>query len=402
MLAYFGEAARVLLANRGRSILTIIGLIVGVAAIVSIQVSAKGMAGAVNGIFKGMSANTFYIFPKSTQGNSVRAALKFSDIALIEQNVPDIETAIPAGRTQTIVRAGHARVRLVFGGESDKRFSTAPLAAGRALDAADIANASTACVLSSNAYTRLFPNASDPAQVVGNSVYIGAKRYVVAGVFGKATVDTAALGLDVSNDVAIPYSTYYNTYLRGQSLFAVQVLGRDKANLAALEDRTKAVLATAHPGATYTAFDLGFFTKTINGFFTVIGLIVSAVGAISLVVAGIGIMNIMLVSVTERTREIGIRKAIGARRSQVLWQFFIEALLLSAAGCFIGMIIGLLLGDIADHSFISKISGVTAPLPWLEAVLIATGFSTFITLAFGTFPAFRAASLDPIEALRYE
>jgi putative ABC transport system permease protein len=119
-------------------------------------------------------------------------------------------------------------------------------------------------------------------------------------------------------------------------------------------------------------------------------------------VAGIGIMNIMLVSVTERTREIGVRKAIGARRAQVLMQFLVEALVLSAAGCFLGLLLGVLLGAAANDAFISRISGVTAPVPWLEVLAIAAGFATIVTLLFGTLPAFRAARLDPIEALRYE
>jgi putative ABC transport system permease protein len=401
MLGYILEALSVLLANRMRSILTTIGLVVGVAAIVAIQVAAAGMAGAVGGIFKGMNANTFYVFPKSTQANNVRAGLHTSDLVLLEQ-LPDVETAIPWSGSRTMVDAGHKRVRLKFGGESDKRFSTAPVVAGHTLDADEVASAASVCVLSDNAFARLFPNGGDPATALGQSVYVGAKRYVIVGVLGKTKIDTASLGFDISNDVAIPYTTYYNNYQRGSAFFGVQVLGTANATLKDLEDRAKAALAQTHGGAEYQVFDMGFFTKTINGFFRVVGIIVSAVGAISLVVAGIGIMNIMLVSVTERTREIGVRKAIGAKRSQVLAQFFIEALLLSGAGCFAGMFIGVLLGGSVNSAFISHISGVTAPIPWLEVLIIASGFATIVTLLFGTYPALRAARLDPIEALRYE
>jgi putative ABC transport system permease protein len=401
MLAYFIEAARVLLANRTRSILTIIGLVVGVATIVSVQVAAQGMAGAVSGIFKGTNANTFFVFPKSTQGNVVRAALKLSDLALVQERVPGVVSVIPFSRRQTVVDAGHQRVRLRFGGESDKRFSTSPLAAGRTLNADDIATAAAVCVISDNAYTRLFPNASSPQDVVGSSIYVGSKRYVIAGVLGKTKIDTAALGFDVSNDVAIPYTTFYNTYQRGSSFFGISVLAAQGANLKSLETQTQALLTQEH-GAQYQYFDFGFFAKTINGFFSVVGLIVGAVGAISLIVAGIGIMNIMLVSVTERTREIGVRKAIGARSSQVLLQFFIESLLLSAFGCLTGMLIGVGLGVIVNKGFIAKISGVTGGIPWLEVIAIAVGFATLVTLVFGTYPAYRAAKLDPIEALRYE
>jgi len=395
------EAARVLIENRMRSILTIIGLVVGVATIVSVQVAAQGMSGAVSGIFKGTNADTFVVFPKVTQGNAVRAALHLNDLAFVQQRVPGLLSVIPFSRRQTIVDAGHQRVRLRFGGESDKRFSTSPLVAGRTLNGDDVNSAAAVCVISDNAFTRLFPNAASSASVVGQSVYVGSKRYLIVGVLGKAKLDTAALGFDVSNDVAIPYTTFYNNYQRGSSFFAISVLAQPGSNLKALEKQTQDVLAQAH-GSQYQAFDFAFFAQTINGFFSIVGLIVGAVGAISLIVAGIGIMNIMLVSVTERTREIGIRKAIGARRSQVLMQFFVESLLLSAFGCITGMLLGVALGAIVDRGFIARISGVTGGIPWLESIAIAVGFATIVTLVFGTYPAYRAARLDPIQALRYE
>ena len=401
MLSYFIEAVHVLLANRTRSILTIIGLIVGVATIVSVQVAAQGMAGAVSGIFKGTNANTFIVFPKETQGNNVRAALKLSDLRLVQQSVPGVISVIPLSFQRTMVDAGHKRVRLRFGGESDKRFSTAPLVAGRTLDSNDIDNATSVSVISNNAFNRLFPDATSPAEVLGRSIYVGSKRYVIVGVLGQTKIDTAALGLDVTSDVVIPYTTFYNTYQRGSSFFGISVLGAQGANLKSLETQTQKVLSQAH-GAQYQYFDFGFISKVVGGFFAVVGLIVGAVGAISMLVAGIGIMNIMLVSVTERTREIGIRKAIGARRSQVLFQFFVEALLLSTFGCLTGMLLGVLLGFIVDKGFIARISGVTGGIPWLEVILIAVGFATLVTLVFGTYPAYRAAKLDPIEALRYE
>lgn len=401
MWAYIMEAARVLIANRMRSILTIIGLVVGVATIVSVQVAAQGMSGAVSGIFKGVNADTFIVFPKFTQGNVTRAALHLSDLSLVQNSVPGLISVIPFANRQTMVDVGHHRVRLKFGGESDKRFSTSPLIAGRTLTADDVAGAAAVAIISDNAYTRLFPDAVSQADVLGRSLYVGSKRYVIVGVLGKAKLDTAALGLDVGNDVAIPWTTFYNNYQRGSSFFAISVLAQPGSNLKSLEKQTQDVLTRAH-GGKYQAFDFAFFAQTINGFFSVVGLIVGAVGAISLIVAGIGIMNIMLVSVTERTREIGIRKAIGARRSQVLMQFFIESLLLSAFGCITGMLLGVGLGAIVDRGFIARISGVTGGIPWLESIVIAVGFATIVTLVFGTYPAYRAARLDPIQALRYE
>ncbi len=130
--------------------------------------------------------------------------------------------------------------------------------------------------------------------------------------------------------------------------------------------------------------------------------VVGLIGAVALLVAGIGIMNIMLVSVAERTREIGIRKAIGATSAQVLVQFFLEALLLCSIGCGIGLGVGLGLGGLVNSIFIIKLTGTISPLPWVQSAVTAASFAAIVTLAFGTYPAFRAARLDPIEALRYE
>ncbi|MDQ2681445.1 MAG: ABC transporter permease [Candidatus Eremiobacteraeota bacterium] len=397
MRAYISEAFRVLLANRMRSLLTTVGLIIGVAAIIAIQVSASGMAGAVNGLAGSLSNRAFYIFPKSHQKNVRHAKLQLADIDLVNQNVSGIAAGIPYGQQQVFVRTGHRAARLQMGGEADKRFSTAPIQFGRAIDTVDVQSSLDVCVISANAYTRLFPNGGD---VTGESVYVGDRRYQIVGVLAKNSGGDLLQGINY--DIAIPYTTYLASYMRGQPLFAAKFLVADNADIGSVEDATKSLLSQTHGGAEYSSFD----SRTISGFvdktFAIVGFIVSLVGGISLLVAGIGIMNIMLVSVTERTREIGIRKAIGARRSQILIQFMVEALMLSGVGCLIGMTIGLFFGWIVNVAFISKISGVTAPLPWLLAVTIAVGFATIVTFIFGTYPAMRAARLDPIEALRYE
>ena len=246
MLDYIRETLELMQANLTRTVLTLVGLVVGVAAIISIQVAAAGMAAAVNGAFRGINMNTFFIFPKSTQGSTQRANLGLSDLTLLDRNVPGVETAIPFGQTRTIVNAGHQHVMLKFGGESYRRFSTAPIVAGHAITRSDVENATPVCVLSSKAYDRLFPHAADPETVLGQSVYVGPKRYVVVGILGPATLSTASLGFDINNDVVIPYTTFYNDYQRGRPLFGIQVLGSRNANLATLEADAKRVLSEAH------------------------------------------------------------------------------------------------------------------------------------------------------------
>jgi putative ABC transport system permease protein len=178
---------------------------------------------------------------------------------------------------------------------------------------------------------------------------------------------------------------------------------RDANAIADTEKDVVAYFKSVKQGrAEYQTFDRKSFSSSVDGIFTALTFVVALIGAVSLVVAGIGIMNIMLVSVTERTREIGVRKAIGATSFAVLAQFFIEALLLSLVGCGIGLSIGVSIGELVDRFALVRISGVVPALPWFQSIAIAVGFATLVTLLFGTYPAYRAARLDPIEALRYE
>jgi ABC-type antimicrobial peptide transport system permease subunit len=232
---------------------------------------------------------------------------------------------------------------------------------------------------------------------------VGNYRYIVVGV--QEPPKTGIVNLAFSGDIAIPYTVYEQRYLHGRTAVAGRFTVADDALIQQTETAVLRKLQSLHrnaSGTQYQTFDKQSFSNGINGIFGAMTLIVALIGAVSLLVAGIGIMNIMLVSVTERTREIGIRKAIGAQRTQILMQFFVEALALSFAGCGIGLVLGLLIGWLVDKFAIIAITGYIAPVPWLQSTLIAVGFATVVTLAFGTYPAYRAASLDPIEALRYE
>jgi putative ABC transport system permease protein len=221
------------------------------------------------------------------------------------------------------------------------------------------------------------------------------------GVLGKSS--EGIIPGPQGSDVSIPYSTYEREYARGRLIIFARVLMEDASQVTKTESDMQAWLSRVKGGRVeYQTFDRKAIAKGIDGVFGVITFVVALIGAVSLLVAGIGILNIMLVSVAERTREIGLRKAIGATRFQVLLQFFIEALALSAFGCLVGMVLGIAIGATINSLLIVKLSGVVAPIPWLRSIVIATGFATIVTVAFGTYPAWRAATLDPIEALRYE
>jgi putative ABC transport system permease protein len=396
--AFFVEAYGVLAGNRTRTFLTILGLIVGVAAVIAIQILGKGMSGAVGGVLGSLNDHSFYLFPNARQGDFTKAALTYKDLEKTKELFPNIVSAIPAGSVDLIVASGHARPRLRVSADSDVRFATIPLIYGRPLSAEEVEYSAHVCTLTNKAWERLFPDGRDP---VGESLRIGDHRYVIVGVEDKPT--QGLIPVTFGGDVAIPYTTYEREFLHARSIFAARFLVADASRIGETEvDVVKYFKQQKQGRAEYQTFDRRSFSSSVDSIFAVLTIVVALIGAVSLVVAGIGIMNIMLVSVSERTREIGVRKAIGATSFQVLAQFFIEALLLSSVGCGIGLAIGLAAGWAIDTFALVKISGFVAPIPWFQSVLIAVVFATTVTLIFGTYPAYRAARLDPIEALRYE
>ncbi|HTD37287.1 MAG TPA: ABC transporter permease [Candidatus Limnocylindrales bacterium] len=395
---YVAEAMAILSANRVRTILTALGLIIGVTAVIAIQVLGAGMSGAVTGILGGLSDRAFFVFPNQRQTDFTRAAIRLEDLQRMKYAVPNVVDALPAGGTTRDARFGHNHRRVSLGAGPDERFATqTPIKYGRKLNTDDIAEARHVVMISADAYDKLKIE-GDPT---GQSLRVGERRYTIVGVLDKAT--TGILPSIANVDVSIPYTTYEREYARGRAIIGARILVDDVAQISRTENDTITWLQNIkHGRVEYQTFDRKSFSKAVDGIFTVITFVVALIGAVSLLVAGIGILNIMLVSVAERTREIGLRKAIGATRFQVLLQFFIEALALSAFGCLVGLVLGVAIGGGVNDLLIVKLSGIVAPIPWARSIFIATAFATVVTLAFGTYPAWRAATLDPIEALRYE
>jgi ABC-type antimicrobial peptide transport system permease subunit len=397
---YAAEAWRVLFANKVRSLLTVTGLIIGVGAVVAILVLGKSMGGAVNSALGSIADNSFIIFPNTTQRNTQMASIHLSDLAAIKADIPGIVDAQPLGFHTELVHAGHQQARYGVSPDGSIPFNTTPVLYGRRFTDADVTTAAHVCVIDNAVYQRLFPGGGDPT---GQNLYVGDRRYVIVGVLQPP--HHGFINAQFGADISIPWTTYVQTYVRGSTVFAGRFIAANPSQIPALELAVMNELRQLHgsgAGQQYQTFDKAQITQGINGVFNAITLIVAMIGAVSLVVAGIGVMNIMLVSVVERTREIGVRKAIGARASQILAQFFIEALLLCGAGCSIGLVIGLAIGQAVNQFAIVKLTGSITPIPWLSAVVVAAAFAVVAALAFGTYPAFRASRLDPIEALRYE
>jgi putative ABC transport system permease protein len=395
---YFSEAFSVLLANRVRSLLTVTGLIIGVTAVIAIQVLGAGMAGAVTGILGALNDQTFIVAPNQQQADFTRAAIRLSDLERASDAVPNVFAAVPAGGLARVIGFGHTERRLLVGPGVPERYAiSTPIRFGRKYDDDDIRLGRNVCILSDVAYTKLGIS-GDPT---GASLRVGDQRYTIVGVLGADK--TGLLPLNFNLDVTVPYTAYERELLHGHPIAYARVLMVDGSKVEQTEADTLSWLRGIKRGRVeYVTFDRKSFSKGVDGIFGAITVVVALIGAVSLLVAGIGILNIMLVSVAERTREIGLRKAIGATRFQVLLQFFIEALALSGFGCLVGLLLGVAVGGFVNSAFIVNISGVVAPIPWVRSILIATIFTTVVTVAFGTYPAWRAATLDPIEALRYE
>jgi ABC-type antimicrobial peptide transport system permease subunit len=397
MIAYVNEALLVLLANKTRTILTMTGLIIGVTAVISIQVLGAGMAGAITGILGSISERSFSVFPNNRQRDFTRAALRVSEVERAKDAVGNIAVAEPIFGTSRRIAYGNRRIRLRIAADADARFLTTPVRLGEAFTHDQVERAAHVCLVTDDAATKLGLG----EDAIGKTLRMGDRRCTITAVLGPSK--TGIVPNIVQGDIFIPYTTFERDYVQNSAMVGVRFIVEDETQIGPTESRMIAYLERLkHGRAEYQTFDRKTFSTAVDAIFGGLTLVVAIIGAVSLLVAGIGILNIMLVSVAERTREIGIRKAIGATRFQILIQFFIEALLLSSIGCAVGLVLGLTLGGLVNDFGIVKISGFVAPIPWLRSTAIAVGFATIVTLAFGTYPAYRAARLDPIEALRYE
>ncbi|HEV3155342.1 MAG TPA: ABC transporter permease [Candidatus Baltobacteraceae bacterium] len=397
-MMHIEEALNVIFGNKIRSLLTVTGLIIGVMAVIAIQVLGSSMSGALNGALGNMTDDSFIIFPSATQANAVKASVTRTDLVQLSA-LPNVKLAIPLVAQTDLVRNGHLQARYFISGDPVEPFNNAPLQFGRRFTQEEIDAGRHVAVISDRAYKKLFPGGGDP---VGQSMYVGSHRYLILGVL--STPKQGLIQTNFGGDVSAPYTTLLRDYVHGQRIGAARVIVKDSSSMSLTE---VAVIKTlrdlrGNQRLEYNTFDKAQLTKGINSIFGVMTFVVAFIGAISLLVAGIGIMNILLVSVTERTREIGVRKAIGATRTQILLQFFIEALVLCGIGCGIGLVLGLAIGASVNSFAIVKLTGYAPPIPWIQAAVTTLVFTTAVTIGCGTVPAFRAATLDPIEALRYE
>jgi putative ABC transport system permease protein len=394
---FFLAALGTLWANRARSVLTMLGIIIGTAAVISIFAIGQSAAASIGQTLGVFGNQGIIILPdqSSRRFNAVR--LSWSDFQQVRDNCSRCSKAFPFFDNFYSIRNGHTKDMYELTSDTDYVVDRLAMAEGRRFTADDVASARSVCNLYWPAKKKLFGD--DPA--VGKYVRIAGRRFLVIGVYADYSAGILNSFIGSGDSLTIPYTTYHR--LPSSQVIGLQVYSDARSTSAQTIDDAEAVLKRVHgPNVKFTSFDT---TQQGDAFIKVIAYVavgISAIGAIALVVGGIGVMNIMLVSVMERTREIGIRKAIGASRTDILLQFLTEAVAITLIGGAIGTVLGVGAAAATSSFLDMQFAGQAAAINWVPILTVAVGFSVTIGIFFGTYPAVRASRLEPIECLRHE
>jgi len=398
-------AIRALLRNKLRSFLTTLGVIIGVAAVIAMVAIGEGAKAKVAAAFASMGSNVLIVLSGSTTSGGARGGfgslptLTWDDLKAIRTDCTAVRYAAPQLRSTASVISEDQNWGTSINGISPDFFSIKDWAAssGSLLTQSDIEGATKVVVLGQTVVEKLFGPSADP---VGQSVRIKNFPFQVIGVASRK--GQTAMGQDQDDVAFMPYSTFLAKIQGGLQKFIpgiIMVSATSGDDISRAEKQIANLLRDRHHSGGEDDFSIRNLTEMATaqqeGVSTITSLLAFTALA-SLLVGGIGIMNIMLVSVTERTREIGIRMAIGARPRDVLSQFLVEALTLS----FFGGVIGVSLGIVGAHLLGGHMGWPV--LIRVDIVIIAVSFSGLVGVVFGLYPAMKAARLDPIDALRFE
>lgn len=406
-----GESARIALeslrSNKVRTFLTMLGIIIGVWSVVSLLAIGNGAQKSIVDQVQGIGTNLLSLVPGQVRDGGPRptsAELTLDDASLIRRSVPEIQYVAPIFQSQAQIVAGDFNRSVQVTGATAEFATVRNLKVGRGLfinEQMDQAGRGVVVL----GYT-LAEDMFGTADPIGATVRLNGKAMKVVGVLEKSG------GLNNEDTVAyIPLTTAYRSLFGGRSTTSssYQVSGillqvRSQEEIALAQQKVEQVMRRTR-GLTddgenddFTVFSQETLLATFTAVTTTLTVFLGAIAGISLLVGGIGVMNIMLVSVTERTKEIGLRKAVGAKRRDILRQFLVESLVMSTFGGLIGLGLGWATAATIGFLFSEYITPIVTP----GAVILAVGFSAAVGLFFGIYPALRAARLNPIQALRTE
>jgi putative ABC transport system permease protein len=408
LLASTRIAVRALRVNKLRSALTMLGIVIGVGAVITMVAVGAGAQARVAEQIQSLGSNLIVVLSGSASAGGVRLGsgsqltITEDDAWAIQREIPSVEAAAPAVRGGAQIVYGNLNWGTAILGVTPEYFTARDWAvvSGRALTQEEIDGATKTALIGQTVALNLFGD-SDP---LGQVIRIKNVPFAVVGVLDKKGQTT--WGQDQDDIIMIPLSTAKKKVIgqsqaNARSVGSISVKVREASMMKAAEEDLRALLRQRHRLQPYQDDDfwirnLAEVLESQEASSRVLTILLAAIASVSLLVGGIGIMNIMLVSVTERTREIGLRMAVGARGKDILTQFLVEAVTLSLIGGMIGIGFGL----IATYAIAHFAAWRTLVDP--RAILVAFGFAAAVGIFFGFYPARKAAGLDPIEALRYE
>ena len=392
------QALQNIWSNKFRTFLTMLGIIIGVMAVIVIVGLGNGMTQSIKDSFSDMGTN---ILSVQVMGYGARSVSVDSVYDIVESH-PDLYASVsPTGTVNGTVKIGtDSYTSTTVKGVSEVYFDMLGYTAadGRLLNYVDLENNKKVCVV--GAY---IARVGYGGNAVGQTIKIGSTRYTIVGVLEAKVTDLENQEGSSDDMIFVPYTTALRVSKTSTaSSYSVAITSEDKLSegKTVFEDALQSLL---HSDSGYMVTSLSEMLDTMTSMVNMVVTILTAIAAISLLVGGIGIMNIMMVSVTERTREIGIRKALGAQESAILGLFVTEAAATSALGGLLGIGLGYLLSAVANRILPMVLTDMTLTVsPSAGSVAVAFGISVGIGVLFGYLPARRAARLNPIEALRYD
>jgi putative ABC transport system permease protein len=391
-----------ILKNKMRTMLTMLGIVIGVGAVIVMVAVGNGAQKQIEAQIKNLGTNLIVVTPGSTaaggasQGAQTFNRLTVADAEKIKSDATLLSAVSPVIVTRTQVITGKGNWRTEIDGVSTDYLAIRDwgVTSGDLFTDDDVRTKRKVAVLGATIVKNLFPD-SDP---VGSQIQLGHVPFTVVGVL--AAKGQTSSGVDQDDIVLVPYTTAQDRLSGFSFLGQILASATSPKDMAAAQEEIRGIMRDSHGlGGSpddFTVRDQTAIAQAATSTTSVMTGLLAAIASISLVVGGIGIMNIMLVSVTERTREIGIRMAVGARGSDVLTQFLVESVVMSLLGGVVGLAIGF-----GGAAILGHVMGWTTATP-LIAVFVAVGFSAAVGVFFGYYPARKAAALDPIQALRYE
>jgi len=386
-------------ANKVRTLLTALGLVIGNASVILVVTISLTSRDYILEQIRGIGSNMIYAYYEagSQTGTKVDADfVKMADVEAVRQQLGGrivAATGVMTNYDRMVIDAKEQDVAVLGTDDQYAPVRNHVLLAGRFLDASDIALRQKVAVLTRRLAERLY---STPQNSIGQILKVHSLQFTVIGVFREKT---STYGLSELADetivIPLPVIRYFTPVERIDPMY-VQV--RTPDDVLPVTQSVQQILESRHrPGARYRVENLTAILEAASSIALILTLVLILVAAIALVISGIGIMNIMLVTVTERTREIGLRKSVGATRREILQQFLLEAVMISVGGGFLGILFGLAM-PLSVQYFAD---GLDIPISWIS-VAVAFGVSFLVGIVFGLLPASRASQLNPTEALRYE